>query len=153
MKHPDCIDWIFKTKWNIHAAPQPCYSRIVRMIMLYFPLCSHFISVDWTIGLLPVTQDCGLCMRRECRGRFPRHRIQRKPRVSDPDMHHGTCVTHMPWCMSGLLSRGSGENVPGIPGACATRNFAYLVRGPLDMYSFHIIRFGNSRLYYVTDLA
>ena len=25
------------------------------------------------------------------------------PRVSDPDMHHGTCVTHVPWCMSGSL--------------------------------------------------
>ena len=34
-------------------------------------------------------------------------------------MHHGTCVTHVPWCMSGLLNRGGGENVPGIPGACA----------------------------------
>ena len=21
------------------------------------------------------------------------------PRVSDPDMYHGTCVTHVPWCM------------------------------------------------------
>ena len=28
------------------------------------------------------------------------------PRVSDPDMHHGTCVTHVPWCMTGLLTRG-----------------------------------------------
>ena len=27
------------------------------------------------------------------------------PRVSDPDMHHGTCVTHVPWCMSGSLTR------------------------------------------------
>ena len=26
------------------------------------------------------------------------------PRVNDPDMHHGTCVTHVPWCMSGLLT-------------------------------------------------
>ena len=34
-------------------------------------------------------------------------------------MHHGTCVTHVPWCMSGSLTRGGGENVPGIPGACA----------------------------------
>ena len=34
-------------------------------------------------------------------------------------MHHGTCVTHVPWCMSGSLTRGDGENVPGIPGACA----------------------------------
>ena len=28
---------------------------------------------------------------------------------------------------------GGGENVPGIPGACATCNFAYLVRGPCDV--------------------
>ena len=34
-------------------------------------------------------------------------------------MHHGTCVTHVPWCMSGSLICGDGENVPGIPGACA----------------------------------
>ena len=26
------------------------------------------------------------------------------PRVSDPDMHHGTCVTHVPWCMPGSLT-------------------------------------------------
>ena len=25
-------------------------------------------------------------------------------RVSDPDMHHGTCVMHVPWCMSGSLT-------------------------------------------------
>ena len=28
------------------------------------------------------------------------------PRVSKPDMHHGTCVTHVPWCMSGSLTIG-----------------------------------------------
>ena len=50
---------------------------------------------------------------------FPRRRFQRKPIVSDPGMHHGTCVTHVPWCMSGSLTCGNGENVPGIPGACA----------------------------------
>ena len=26
------------------------------------------------------------------------------PRISDPDMHHGTCVTHVPWCMPGSLT-------------------------------------------------
>ena len=26
--------------------------------------------------------------------------------VSDPDMHHGTCVTHVPWCMPGSLTSG-----------------------------------------------
>ena len=50
---------------------------------------------------------------------FPRHRFQKKPLVNDPDMHHGTCVTHVPCCMSGSLTCCDGENVPGIPGACA----------------------------------
>ena len=60
------------------------------------------------MGLLPDTQNRGLRMRRECRERFPRHRFQRKPLVSDPGIHHGTCVTHVPWCMSGLLNCGGG---------------------------------------------
>ena len=68
---------------------------------------------------------------------FPTYRLQRKPQVSDPGMHHGTCVTHVPWCMSESLIRGGGENVPGIPGACATRNFAYLARGPSPINLFN----------------
>ena len=28
------------------------------------------------------------------------------PPVSDPDIHHGTCVTHVPWCMPGSLTSG-----------------------------------------------
>ena len=74
------------------------------------------------MGLLPDTWNCGLCMRRECRVRFPCHRLQRKPLVTDPGMHHDTCVTHVPWCMSGSLTRSGGENVPGIPGTSATRD-------------------------------
>ena len=58
---------------------------------------------------------------------FSRHRLQRKPLVSDCGMHHGTCVTHVPWCISGSLTRGDGENVPG---ACATLNFTNLARSP-----------------------
>ena len=83
-------------------------------------------------------------MRLECRERFPRHRFNRKPQVSDPGMHHGTCVKHVPWCMSGSLTHGGGENVPDIPGACATHNFTYLVRGPWTValcvfYGIHCI--------------
>ena len=63
-------------------------------------------------------------------GTFSRHRLQMRPQVSDPGMHHSTCVTHVPWCMSGSLTRGGGENVCGISAACPTRNFAYLARGP-----------------------
>ena len=62
--------------------------------------------------------------------RFPRHRLQTRPLISEPGMHHGTCVTHGPWCMSGSLTRGRGENVPGIPGTCANRNFTYPTRIP-----------------------
>ena len=29
------------------------------------------------------------------------------PEASDPYMHHGTCVTHVPWCMPGSLTSGS----------------------------------------------
>ena len=64
---------------------------------------------------------------------FPRRRLQRKPIVSAPGMHHGTCVT-------GSLSSGGGENVPGIPGACATRKFTHLVRSPCSqeyLWKFH----------------
>ena len=95
------------------------------------------------MGLLPDTENCGMRMRRECRERFPRHRLQGKPLVSDRGMHHGTWVTHVPWCMSGLLTRGGGENVPGIPGACATRNFSYLVRGPWSYCSLALSHRNN----------
>ena len=38
-------------------------------------------------------------MRRECLECFPRHL-----RVSDPDMHHDTCVAHVPCCILGSLT-------------------------------------------------
>ena len=87
------------------------------------------------MGLLPDAQNCGLRMRRECRERFPCHRLtKRNPLVRDPGIHHGTCVTHVPWCMSGSLTPGGGENVPDIPGACATRNSTYLARDPWNVF-------------------
>ena len=57
------------------------------------------------------------------------------PRVSDPDMHHNSCVTHTPWCMRVSLTSGFfwsrwWRSDPGIPGTRVTRNFAYLVRSP-----------------------
>ena len=112
----------------------------------------------------PLTRyvNCGLHMHRECRERFPHHRLQRKPLVSDPGMHHGSCVTHVQWCMPGSLTRGGGETFPAFPvhaqpaiyvsckkpmvyhnpnaklpkcpnAKCATRNFAYLARGPCNI--------------------
>ena len=43
------------------------------------------------------------------------------PRVSDPDMYHGTCVTQVPWCIPGSLtsnllwSQWRGKTFPAFP--------------------------------------
>ena len=58
------------------------------------------------------------------------------PWVSDPDMHHGTCVTHVPWCIPGSLTSGfflrrwQGKRSRH---SRHMRNpqITYLVRGPL----------------------
>ena len=48
-------------------------------------------------------------------------RFSPPPRVRDPDMHHGTCVTHVPWGMPGsitnrfLWNRRWGETFPAFP--------------------------------------
>ena len=41
------------------------------------------------------------------------------------DSGHARAVMHV-----GIANPGGGENVPGIPGACETRNITYLARGP-----------------------
>ena len=72
--------------------------------MMYEPVATSFVPrpeegkhpVFRSMRLLPATKNCGLQMHRECRERFPHHRLQRKPLVSDPGMHHGTCVAHVP---------------------------------------------------------
>ena len=85
---------------------------------LYFqPVVSKGLLLQWASYQIRKIAGCA------CAGNagnvFPRRRFQRKLLVSDPGMHHGTCVTHVPWCMSGSLTCGDGENVPGIPSACA----------------------------------
>ena len=71
-------------------------------------------------------------MHRECRKRFPRHRGLAIP----------TCITARVWrtCRDACRDRwlavsfevGGRGSVPGIPVACETRNFTYLVRGPWE---------------------
>ena len=90
-------------------------------------------------GLIPDTWHYGLCMRRECRERIPRHSGLAIP----------TCITASAWricrdvCRDRYLAVsfdvGGGENVPGIPGACATRNFTYLARSSLRCNFEHSI--------------
>ena len=62
-------------------------------------------------------------MHRECRERFPATDFKGNRQLVIP-----ACITAraLRKCISRSLTRGGGENVPGIPGACATRNFTYL---------------------------
>ena len=110
------------TKWSQITIPNGCF-------WIRNDTRSALVQTPWTSYQIRNIAGCA------CAGNagkvFPRHRLQRKPVISDPNMHHGTCVTHVPWCMSGSLTRGGGKNIPGIPAACANHNFTYLARGPL----------------------
>ena len=105
----------------------------------------------WRHG--PLTRDVKLRIAHApgMLGTFSPPSTSRKPLVCDPGMHHGTCVTPVPWCMSGSLTHNGGENVPGIPGACTIRNFTYLVKGPWLLIIIIIIGSGIRSLH-VTPL-
>ena len=45
-------------------------------------------------------------------------------------------MTHVPWCMSGSLTCGDGENVPSIPGAWATHNFRIWQEGRYNTFEY-----------------
>ena len=75
----------------------------------------HFIYLAWT-GLRENSRGTGSLRRHGPLTRFAKLRVAHAPgmpgtfspptQVSDPEMHHGTCVTHVPWCISGSLIRG-----------------------------------------------
>ena len=52
------------------------------------------------MGLLPDTLKLPVAHTLGMPGTF-----SPSPQVSDPDMHYGTCLTHVPWCMPGSLTR------------------------------------------------
>ena len=102
--------------WSIKYEVTPG-TNIIWCYGILLPVKSERLIEEWASYQIRKIAGCA------CAGNagnvFPRRRFQRKPLVSDPGMYHGTCVTHVPWCMSGSLTCGDGENVPGIPGACA----------------------------------
>ena len=113
------------------------------------------------MGLLPDKQNCAKRMHRECREQFPAGDFKGKALVS---------VTHVPWCMSGSLARGGGGGGGGgvcvcvcvlggggggrfgIPGACATRNFMYLARGPWSETHYRDVIMG-AMMSQITDVS
>ena len=82
------------------------------------------------MGLLPDTQNCGYACAGNAEIVFPatagkrsRHGL-RHVRYACAVMYAGIANQQF------TLKSAAGENVPGIPGSCATRSFTYLVRGP-----------------------
>ena len=123
------------------------WHRGKRILVIIFARIIHSFFYSSLMGLLPDTSNCGLCMRRECRERFPRRRIQRKPRVSDPGMHYGTCVTHVPWCMSGSLYPQWWGKRSRHSRRMRIRNLTYLARGLCyDSKCIHVINLSVVRI-------
>ena len=120
-----------KTKWRT-----PITIRTHSRYHIFHSQARYWLSAlcTLTIGLLPDTYNCGLHMRRECREHFPPHRLQRNPLVSDHSMHQGMCVMHLPWCMSGWLTCGGEENVPGI--SQYMRNLQFYLSGKRPMLQY-----------------
>ena len=78
-------------------------------------------------------------MHREFREGFPRHRLQRNRLLAIP-----ACITTRAsrTCRDACRdrkTRDGRENVPGIPGACASRNFMHLVRDPLTVRILYLM--------------
>ena len=63
-----------------------------------FGRVSYFASAIW--ASCQIRKLAGCACARNAGTFFP------PPWVRNPDMHHGTCVTHVPWCMPGPLTSG-----------------------------------------------
>ena len=98
---------------HISAISQDIPQPLISKISLKIP-CIEFLSIPAGTNELMIP---------EMPGTFSTLPTSKEPLVSDPGMHHATCMMHVPWCMSRLLTRGDGETVPGIPGACTTAIF------------------------------
>ena len=65
----------FHISWHRELPHETCHGPLTRYVKLRV---AHAPGMPGTFFLLPL--------------------------VCDPDMHHGTCVTHVPWCMPGWLA-------------------------------------------------
>ena len=67
------------------------------------------------MGLLPDTLNCGFAHAPGMSGTFSPPPISKeaasyRSRHASRHVHHGTCVTHVRWCMSGSLTRSGMRN-------------------------------------------
>ena len=91
--------WYFlNTKYRVASINCPCKIDTIKMYMW----CTAW-STKANLAHAPLTRYIKLRVAHApgMPGTFPRHL-----RVSDPDMHHGACVMHVPWCMPSSLISG-----------------------------------------------
>ena len=69
-------------------------SQLIRVCTFYGICC--YLNIQWAYCQIHNIVGCA------CVGSAGG--VSPPPRVSDPDMHHGACVTHVAWCMPGLLT-------------------------------------------------
>ena len=90
---PHYVEHVITHPWLDSSSSIFVKGSLMAIFMVYW---ADVGFICWPhMGLLPDTQNCGLCMHRKCRVRYPHHWLQRKQLVSDLGMHHGTRVTHV----------------------------------------------------------
>ena len=79
----------------------------VTSLLMHWSYCSHVLSHRYG------DVDLGQHRTHGPLARYIKLRVAHVPgtfplaqRVSDPSMHHGMCMTHVPWCMSGSCTSG-----------------------------------------------
>ena len=111
-------------------AEDKCISQLVE-----FFVCGYFDFVHWA--------SCRICKIAGAPAPGMPGTFSPSLRVSDPDMHHGTCVTHVPWCMprsltSGFLrSRRWGKTFPACPAHAHTQFYVSGKRPIISWFEWH----------------
>ena len=113
----------------------------------------HIIYRHWSIYFFVEYKD-RFILYRQCHGpltSYVKLRVVHAPVMPGTfSRHRGlaipTCITARAWStyrdacrvrwLKVFIEVGDGENVPGIPGACATRIFTYLIRSPWLLMSW-----------------
>ena len=88
---------------SVHYMNRWCHSLMTHMCFTRprwaKVMCAeHVLQRQWASCQMPKITGCA------CAGMSVT--FSPPPQVSNPYMHHGTCVAHVPWCMTGSLTSG-----------------------------------------------
>ena len=107
--------WKIQTTWSIFTLQWYYMSRYT---CLKSPLTRLLVESTFKLGTKKPWASYQIRKIAVCACTGNAGYVSPPPRVSDPDMHCGTCVTHVPWCMPGSLTLGflcevgGGETFP-----------------------------------------